>query len=335
MIGVWAVTAIAAALAGGALYQKAGALRDRRRLPPPGSVVGGLHVQAAGAGKPTVVFEAGIAASSLSWSRVQPEVAEFARAISYDRAGLAWSGRCRGRLTLEDILDGLRTVIGRERPCVLVGHSFGALIVQIYAARNPDDIAGLILIDPPPLAEWADPTPARRQMLARGIALSRRGALLCRFGIVRGALVMLAGGARAIPKAINKASSGRGASLTQRLVGEVQKLPRELWPAVQSHWSRGECFQSMAEHLACLPEAAAAAAHVPSLGDVPLVVISGAHLTESERAGHAAISRRSERGKHLSAPAGAHWVHLDDPKFVVAAVRQVVDEVRRSRALSR
>jgi pimeloyl-ACP methyl ester carboxylesterase len=322
------VAAVAAALATGALYEFAGARRDRKRFPAPGQVRDGLHVLAAGEGQPAVILEAGIAASSLSWSRVQPEVARFTRAISYDRTGLAWCHRCERPLQLADILTGLDNIIGSDRPCIIAGHSFGALIAQIYAARNADDVAGLVLIDPPSLEDWTDPTPARRKVLARGIALSRRGALLCRFGIVRAALAMLAGGARAIPKAINKASSGRGASVTKRLVGEVQKLPRELWPAVQSHWSRRECFESMAKHLACLPEAAAAAANISSLGEIPLVVISGAHLNEADCAGHEAVARLSSRGKHLIAPAGAHWVHLDDPDLVVAAVREVVEQAR-------
>ena len=64
-------------------------------VPAPGTFVRvgrhRLHYRCEGVGTPAVVFDAGIAASSLSWSRVQPEVARFTRACSYDRAGLAWS----------------------------------------------------------------------------------------------------------------------------------------------------------------------------------------------------------------------------------------------------
>src|SRR2546427_11731486 len=87
---------LASAIAAGALYQFIGAARDARTCAPPGTMVdvGGhrLHLTCVGGGTPTVVFESGIAASSLSWSRVLPEVANVTRACAYARAVLAWSG---------------------------------------------------------------------------------------------------------------------------------------------------------------------------------------------------------------------------------------------------
>ena len=65
------------------------------RQPAPGRFVdvGGraLHFNASGQGKPVVVLEAGIAASSISWSLVQERVARFTTVLSYDRAGFGWS----------------------------------------------------------------------------------------------------------------------------------------------------------------------------------------------------------------------------------------------------
>ena len=62
--------------------------------PPPGQLVdvGGhrLHVWTRGEGSPAVLLEAGVAASSLSWARVQPALASVTRVCAYDRAGLAW-----------------------------------------------------------------------------------------------------------------------------------------------------------------------------------------------------------------------------------------------------
>ena len=82
-------------LAAGALYQFIGARRGARRYLPPGVMVDvagqRLHVVCAGNGRPTVLFESGIAASSLSWTRIVRDVAAFTRACAYDRAGLGWS----------------------------------------------------------------------------------------------------------------------------------------------------------------------------------------------------------------------------------------------------
>ena len=175
--------------------------------------------------------------------------------------------------------------VGLTPPFVLVGHSFGALLVRIYADRWPEEVAGLVLVDPALVAEWGNPTPQRLRMLGRGIALSRRGALLARIGFVRFSLSLLTRGARALPKLISQLSSGKGHSVSERLVGEVRKLPPELWPAVQSHWCRPESFESMARHLEALPATAARVAKTKPIGAIPVTVISGGHLTTGAACG--------------------------------------------------
>ena len=93
MLGITGA-AVIAILLGGALYQARAAAKDLRDVPAAKLVNlegGRLHVHCSGAGWPAVILEAGIAASSLSWTLVQPRVAEFSRACSYDRAGLGWS----------------------------------------------------------------------------------------------------------------------------------------------------------------------------------------------------------------------------------------------------
>src|SRR6266849_865263 len=66
-----------------------------RKLPAPGRLVsvpgGRMHVQSSGAGAPAVVLEAGIAASSLNWALLQPQMSAVTATYSYDRAGFGWS----------------------------------------------------------------------------------------------------------------------------------------------------------------------------------------------------------------------------------------------------
>src|SRR5687768_14908959 len=123
--------------------------------------VGGhrLHVSSRGEGSPLVLLEAGIAASSLSWALVQPEVAKFTRVCAYDRAGLAWSEVPSCPRTFSRIVDELGAVLGHVAArgrCVLVGHSFGSLVVRGYAARHPKRVIGIVLVDPP--TEWLNMT---------------------------------------------------------------------------------------------------------------------------------------------------------------------------------
>src|SRR4051795_1998805 len=85
----------AAALAALAITQKLCAVFDSRRFPPPGQLVaipnGRMHVKQMGHGRPAVVLEAGIAASTLNWSLLQPLLAQSTATYSYDRAGFGWS----------------------------------------------------------------------------------------------------------------------------------------------------------------------------------------------------------------------------------------------------
>jgi len=63
-----------------------------------------LHLVRSGTGSPAVVFEAGAAASSLSWTLVQPAVAGFANTCAYDRAGLGWSDAARSARSVDQLI---------------------------------------------------------------------------------------------------------------------------------------------------------------------------------------------------------------------------------------
>ena len=110
-----------------------------------------LHIHCTGHGSPSVVFESGLGGTSLDWARVQPEVARFTRACSYDRAGYGWSERGpeprhAGRIAAE--LDRLLLNANVPSPYVLVGHSFGGLAVRLLAERKERRaVAGLVLVD--------------------------------------------------------------------------------------------------------------------------------------------------------------------------------------------
>src|SRR6266496_1936831 len=102
-----------------------------------------LHLQISGSGPKVVVLEAGIAATSLSWSLLQPGLSKIATVVSYDRAGLGWSGPAITPRTPAVIATELRHALeaaGLKGPYVLVGHSFGGLIVQRFATLYKDDV---------------------------------------------------------------------------------------------------------------------------------------------------------------------------------------------------
>jgi pimeloyl-ACP methyl ester carboxylesterase len=93
-----------------------------------------LYLCCARTGTPTVVLEAGLGDTHEIWAPIQAAVAAFTRVCSYDRG-------CQGR-SAPGTQDG--DISG---PYVLVGHSFGGLVVQLFASRYPEETAGLVLVD--------------------------------------------------------------------------------------------------------------------------------------------------------------------------------------------
>jgi len=351
--------------AAGVLYQWVGSAADARRFPPPGRLIdiGGvrIHVDTTGAvqvgagkvdavkadnGAPPVVFEAGIAATSLSWRLVQPEIARLTTTASYDRAWLGSSGATQTPRGIWQVVDELRAALdgaGITAPRILTAHSYGGLIALAYAIRYRAEIAGLVLVDPVSASEWANPSEADMKILRRGIRFSRRGALLARLGVVRLCLSLVIGGARTLPKLVARASSGRGEAFIERIMGEIRKLPREVWPVIQAHWCNPKSFEGMARYLESLPQSAAevtaAIAAAGTVGDVPLgdlpladlplIVLSADNANPTQREEHESIARLSSRGRIEVAPGSGHWIQLNQPEVVTRAITNVVAEARR------
>jgi pimeloyl-ACP methyl ester carboxylesterase len=335
---LWTLVLVVLAIAlAGRIYQRRGISMDARRSPPPGQLVElghgrRLHFHCLGAGRPSVIFEAGIAASSLSWTHVQPRVAEFARACSYDRAGLAWSDagpRCITATTCASDLHDLLSRVAVPPPYVLVGHSYGAFVLHAYATRHPATVAGLVLVDPIFPAEWMNMTRRERLRLRGGVFLSKVGALVAGVGGVRACLALLARGSTRVPRSVSRAFGSEAAHVLHRLVGEVQKLPRDAWPAVQAHWSQTKCFMSMADHLDGLRKSAveiAACGDLPA--SIPIAVLTGATQPRAYHDEHARMATRAARGRHIVARGSGHWILLDEPDLVVDAIRWVVGETQ-------
>jgi pimeloyl-ACP methyl ester carboxylesterase len=109
-----------------------------------------LHIHCTGTGAPTVIVENGGAAFSFDWELVQPEVEKFTRVCTYDRAGYAWSDVGPEFDTFDQSVHDLHTLLtkaGIAGPYVMVGHSFGGLLVRFYKATYPRDVVAMVLVD--------------------------------------------------------------------------------------------------------------------------------------------------------------------------------------------
>lgn len=108
----------------------------------------------------TVVFDSGLATLEM-WGKVQPAVSRFAKTVAYDHPGVGLSEAGPlprdGRRVAAELHRALRAA-GVAPPYVLVGASLGGPCVRIFADMYPDEVAGLVLVDPTPDDEQIDRT---------------------------------------------------------------------------------------------------------------------------------------------------------------------------------
>ncbi|NNG24030.1 alpha/beta fold hydrolase [Telluria aromaticivorans] len=115
--------------------------------------VGDYQVQVAtfGAGNYTVILESGFGRDLGVWRNVAPALAKSARVMAYSRAG---HGKSDPRLDPPTIaartneLEQLIATAGLKPPFVLVGHSYGGFLVRSFATRHPEQVAGMVFVDP-------------------------------------------------------------------------------------------------------------------------------------------------------------------------------------------
>lgn len=109
-----------------------------------------LNIRCSGDGTPAVVLISGLATDNHDWVEVEKQVSEFTQICSYDRFGLGESDHRDGTPTSQTATDDLHALIsasGISGQVLLVGHSYGGLIAQLYAAKHPDDTFEVVLVD--------------------------------------------------------------------------------------------------------------------------------------------------------------------------------------------
>ena len=302
------------------------------KYPAPGKLVdvGGyrLHINCQGQGGPTVVMESGNGDFSLSWARVQCEVAGFTRVCTYDRAGLGWSERSPQPRTAHNLVEDLHTLLARsgvELPYVLVGHSLGGPLVRLYAHEHPDQVAGMVLVDAAHEEEFLRAPEAIKRLQPKSVKMMN--------GILRLMQAAIATGVFALAPRL----------YPRQALSTVPEEARETYRGVTS--ADAKCVATIREEYSTYEDhfAAVRAAHITSLGDIPLIVLSqgktqqipglSAEVSrEFEQIGqqmHVELAAQSSRGKRIVAEQSGHYIHIDQPELVIEAIREVVEAARR------
>jgi len=264
--------------------------------------VGGyrLHLNCTGTGppgSPTVILESAFDDTSLAWTKVQPRVASFARVCSYDRAGYGWSDTGPAPRTAAHIVRELHTLLARAgvpAPYVLVGHSYGGAVMQLYAFTYQAQVAALVLVDSDHQDQQHHPDVA-----LEGPGLFRFCSAVAPFGVAR---------------------------LLGFAFYNTSEYPANVEPEVQALDHQTRNCQTAGDELAAVPESLdqlAAARH--SLGNLPLIVITrGKQVSPSWPALQKDLVTLSSNGTQVIATDSGHYIQLDQPDMVVEAIEQVV-----------
>jgi pimeloyl-ACP methyl ester carboxylesterase len=282
---------------------------------------GGQHIylNCTGRGSTTVILEAGAGDFAEVWSLVQPRVAEDTRVCSYDRGGYGWSDPGTRPRTYAQLAIELRTALdraGEKPPYVLVGQSYGGLVVRGFARRYPHAVKGMVLVDPVHEDQqivWGGEAHRLRDGARGRTAPAPRIALDTEFlRMARDSSAMSSGDT--LPPPLDRLPAE-----VQRLWkwGASQPLYRMGW-AAEMDWSPEELARMHAER----------ERNRASLGSIPLVVLARtktmpADTLERERqALMADLAALSTRGRLEYAQASGHNIHIEEPELVVRAIRE-------------
>lgn len=318
--GLLGVLALALALS--SIYQVVASGRASSNYPPPGKMVdvGGyrLHFDCVGNGEPTILLEAGGGSFSLGWVSVQSAAANATRTrvCSYDRAGLGWSDENPGPYSIAGEVEALRrglTVLGVTGKLVFVGHSYGGFMAQLYASRFPQDVIGLVLVDPNTVT-FFERNPFVLDKVHMQSRILRRAAPL---GLVRW---LAAGEFR-----------------------ESMRLPKD--EDMQKIFDLTFATKHLRSQAVMLNEFSNSVGTMRALDtgiDIPVTVLSrgkadqhfpwGDPTREADwRTGHEQLVRNVKHGTLFTADKSDHMILFDQPELIVESIKNMVNHAQGSK----
>jgi len=324
----------------GAVYQLFGTRRDQRRHPPPGRMVDvgthRLHLHETGSGGPTILLEAGLMSTVLSWTSLQRELSRSFRVVSYDRAGLGWSELGPMPRTAERIVDELYAALnkaGVEPPYILIGHSFGGLLMPLFAARFPKEVMGLVLIDAVAPAEWDPPSAQDARNSNIGAKVCRRAAVLAELGVIRLIVTLLNSPLRSVAAHLVRLIS-RGTPSNSGTVSSPWffALPPEERTMAAVFWVQPKFALTIASQLENLPVSAKQVGAYEKFSDKKVVFLTAGSASMRRREAHAAIAVRLPLGEQILIGESNHWIMQSKPELVIHAIQSILDEADKQAA---
>ncbi len=158
---------------------------------PPGQMVdvGGysLHFNVQGSGDQTIIIETGTGSWSLQWMQFQKDLAEHFTVVTYDRAGYGWSDPSPYARTANNIVEELHAGLQKlnlSKNYILLGHSYGGMIVKAYAKKYTDEVKAIIFADAATEHQFSKLPPMVNMVMEGGKTQFRQTGAMARGGML-------------------------------------------------------------------------------------------------------------------------------------------------------
>ena len=284
-----------------------------------------LNLYCLGSGSPTVVLDAGMGDSTISWAMVQPAMAKTTRVCSFDRAGLGFSDAARRPGTPVNQSEDLHALLGAagiKPPYVLVGHSLAGMHVRVFADRYRSEVVGMVIVEgshEDQSAEgWGLGAPGEKEKYDQFLKDQHACIDAARQGLVKGT--------KMFEKCLGDTHDPRfspAINAAQESYGATEKWQAELAS------ERENVFYASAEETRKTRT---------DFGDMPIIVLTHSpfptRVSESQdernrktlswEGLHLRVAAMSTRGVNEIVPDAGHYIQYDKPQVVVDAVNQAV-----------
>ncbi|GLQ98333.1 alpha/beta hydrolase [Dyella mobilis] len=291
-----------------------------------------LNLLCMGQGSPTVVFDAGMGDETAVWGFVQPVIAKLTRTCSYDRAGIGFSDPATRPGTSANIVDDLHNLLVHARipaPYVLVGHSYGGLNMLLFASRYRSEVVGMVAVDPANERQ----VDALRQAFPNYDKKMLSGWIAQHQACIKQSEIGFKPGSELYQKCITKPDPTMSAAINAAYEAKYVKPPYQKALASELESVRGGISDEQVR-----------AAH-RNFGDMPLIVLTRSldheakaplRADETKRSRqillgnwmqmHDELASRSTRGQNRVIADTSHYIQLDQPGAVIAAIEEVLKE---------
>ena len=255
-----------------------------------------LHYYIFGSGSPAIVLDVGLADTYKNWITLLEAQSDKNQIFCYDRAGYGQSEMGDLPRNCINEADELKTLLDKAYipgPYIIVGHSLGALNLQVFASRYSNEVAGMLLLDPPPL-DWI-----------RGNGFPELAKL-----------------AEQTTDEFEKTAE----SMQNSTNAEEQKRVQFFKTIASEH---REMFSSSAEQAASIKSFGNIPLIVIASGKSnPVFGEDAVRFQKFWNDQCRKLSLKSSGGKYILAAESSHKIHLDDPEVILKALNELISEVR-------